>query len=322
MRGIVRVLSAGILSAGAWGTLTLSSAPSAGATPGPAAAPGHSAAATGSPVPVIVFLSYQPPSAVGQPADLTQRTQEIDAAQAPYLSLLRQLHATDIKTYTLVNAFAATLPAAAATMLAGAPGVAQVIPDSPIDGPAAPSALAGTPSGRNQQRCDHGHIVDRIAGAARRLSREGDRTRAGRAGAHAHRLADQGDGDRPVAWLHRSGRHRRVPRRRARPVQREPDARPQVRRRRLPGFQRRRDHGAHRGRRSVRRCQRDRRAGQPRLPDAGVQRPVAGHGVRHPHRGHRTRGLARRAQGVQPRRRRPAPPGSCRPSTTRSPRTG
>ncbi len=144
MRGIVRVLSAGILSAGAWGTLTLGSAPSAGAAPGlSAAAPGHSAAATGSPVPVIVFLSYQPSNTVGQPAALTQRAQEIDAAQAPYLSLLRQLHATDIKTYTLVNAFAATLPAAAATMLAGAPGVAQVIPDSPIDGPAAPAPDSG-----------------------------------------------------------------------------------------------------------------------------------------------------------------------------------
>jgi hypothetical protein len=137
MRGIVRVLSAGILSAGAWGTLTLGSTPSAGAIPGPAAAPGLSAGATGSPVPVIVFLSYQPSSADGQPAAVTRRAQEIDAAQAPYLSLLRQLHATDIKTYTLVNAFAATLPAAAATMLAGAPGVAQVIPDSPIDGPVA-----------------------------------------------------------------------------------------------------------------------------------------------------------------------------------------
>jgi hypothetical protein len=133
MRGIVRVLSAGILSAGAWGILTL--APSAGAAPGPAA---------GGPVPVIVFLSYQPSVTVGQPAALTQRAQEIDAAQAPYLSLLRQLHATDIKTYTLVNAFAATLPAAAATMLAGAPGVAQVIPDSPIDGPAAETDGATT----------------------------------------------------------------------------------------------------------------------------------------------------------------------------------
>jgi Subtilase family len=121
MRRFVRVLSAGILSAGAWGTLTAA----------PSAASGLSGAGTGNPVPVIVFLSYQPPVTVGQRAQVT------GAAQAPYLGLLQQLHATDIKTYTLVNAFAATVPAAAATMLATTPGIAQVIPDSPIDGPAA-----------------------------------------------------------------------------------------------------------------------------------------------------------------------------------------
>jgi hypothetical protein len=141
MRGIVRVLSAGILSAGACGTLTLGSTPAAGA------APGLAAAAAGSPVPVIVFLAYQPPITPILPGGLTQRAQAIDAAQAPYLSLLQELHATDVKTYTLVNAFAATVPAAAAAMLADAPGVAQVIPDSPIDGPADGPAAGGAAGG-------------------------------------------------------------------------------------------------------------------------------------------------------------------------------
>jgi Subtilase family len=136
MRDIVRVLSAGILSAGAWGTLTVGGAQAANTVP--------TAADAGNPVPVIVFLGYQPPLAASQPGPQEQRAQQITAAQAPYLSQLRQLHATNVKTYTLVNAFAATVPAQAVSTLAATPGVAQVISDSPIAGPDPGTAMAGT----------------------------------------------------------------------------------------------------------------------------------------------------------------------------------
>jgi hypothetical protein len=128
MRGIARVLSAGIIAAGACGTLAL-----AGGAP-PASA--RTVVAAGARVPVIVFLKYQPPiAASGDTAGLRQRGEAIEAAQAPYLSELRAMNATAVKRYRLVNAFAATVPAAAARKLAASPEVAAVIQDSPIAGP-------------------------------------------------------------------------------------------------------------------------------------------------------------------------------------------
>jgi subtilase family protein len=79
----------------------------------------------GQPVPVIVFLRSQ---AVSQPI------------MAPYLSQAMRAGATGVIRYHLLDAFAATMPAPAATRLAASPGVARVIPDSIITGPAPVSA--------------------------------------------------------------------------------------------------------------------------------------------------------------------------------------
>jgi hypothetical protein len=138
MRGIARVLSAWIISAGACGTLAL-----AGGVP-PASA--RTIAAAGTRVPVIVFLKYQPPiSARDGTVGLRQRGEAIEAAQAPYLAELRAMDATAVKSYRLVNAFAATVPASAARQLAASPGVAAVIPDSPIVGPTGDNAPGRAP---------------------------------------------------------------------------------------------------------------------------------------------------------------------------------
>jgi hypothetical protein len=136
MRKSAGVLSAGIiLSAAASATLGLGAPPAAALTgSGPTGSGG---------VPVIVFLKAQPKAKGGSSVRSEQRAGVIKAAQAPYLSELRRVHATGIKTYHLVDAFAATVPAAEVSQLAASPGVAQVIPDSPIFGP--DPASAGTP---------------------------------------------------------------------------------------------------------------------------------------------------------------------------------
>ncbi len=145
MRSIARVLSAGILSAGTCGALTLAGAPAASAA---------TAVAGGAPVPVIAFLGYQPALTAAGAAGLQTRAQSIDAAQVPFLSLLRQLGATRVKTYRLVDAVAATLSPAAVRQLAATPGVTSVIPDSPIAGPRAtavqeaPGLAAGATASR------------------------------------------------------------------------------------------------------------------------------------------------------------------------------
>jgi hypothetical protein len=86
-------------------------------------------AATGARVPVIVFLKDQP-EASGAGRARSEKTALIQAAQAPYLQRLRQLDATGVTSYRLVDAVAATVPAAEVGQLAASPGVAQVIPDS------------------------------------------------------------------------------------------------------------------------------------------------------------------------------------------------
>jgi hypothetical protein len=89
----------------------------------------------GQPVPVIVFLRSQAVS---------------HQTMAPYLSQAMRAGATGVIRYHLLDAFAATMPAPAAARLAVSPGVARVIPDSIIKGPApvngpAPAVLRPAP---------------------------------------------------------------------------------------------------------------------------------------------------------------------------------
>jgi hypothetical protein len=102
-----------------------------------ATAPGLAGAAgeTGGTEPVIIFLKDQVTGDGGATVRSPQRSALMQAAQAPVVGQLQQLGATRVHGYRLADAVAARVPAAAVRELAGNPGVASVIPDSPITGP-------------------------------------------------------------------------------------------------------------------------------------------------------------------------------------------
>jgi Subtilase family len=81
---------------------------------------------------VVVVLDNQ---LKNLPANRTYRTAREAAAaslQAPLVSQLHQVGATAIKPLSLINAVAATMPAAEAQALSNAPGVEKVVPDGTI----------------------------------------------------------------------------------------------------------------------------------------------------------------------------------------------
>jgi hypothetical protein len=97
--------------------------------------------------PVIVIMKNQPGQApVGSQAAST-RGAAIRSAQAPLMSELSTVHATHVKNYSLVNAFAATVSAGEEDRLSANSSVAEVIPDVTIQGgqdeAAAPAATTG-----------------------------------------------------------------------------------------------------------------------------------------------------------------------------------
>jgi hypothetical protein len=84
---------------------------------------------------VIVIMKSQLAAApVGSHAAVL-RSDAIATEQAPLMSELRQVHATHVKSYRLVNSFAATVSAGEAARLKATAGVAEVIPDVIIHGP-------------------------------------------------------------------------------------------------------------------------------------------------------------------------------------------
>ena len=96
---------------------------------------------------VIVIMKGQPAQdRVGTSAAAT-RAGAIRSAQQSFMTELAQVHATHIKPYTLVNAFAATVSAGEEERLAANSSVREVIPDATIQGgndmPAAPAKAAG-----------------------------------------------------------------------------------------------------------------------------------------------------------------------------------
>ncbi|HEX3517167.1 MAG TPA: hypothetical protein VHT26_24515, partial [Trebonia sp.] len=164
MRGNGRVISGALAAAGVCSALAVAAA-SAGAGPAAAAAAAGGAAAGGAaqsvaagrsaPVtgtvaragaggtqPVIIFLKNQW-AETGSRIRSDKRTALIQAAQTPYLGQLQALGATDVHGYRLVDAISAHVPASSLGAITSSPGVASVIPDSPIVGPAQAMSPAG-----------------------------------------------------------------------------------------------------------------------------------------------------------------------------------
>ncbi len=149
MRGNRRVISAALATACAGCSVALivgAAEPAATAAASGAARPVAGPAAAGA-APVIIFLNDHATGA-GNPVGPAGRLARIRTAQVPYLALLTRLGATGVHRYRLAAAIAARVPASALPGLAASSGVAAVIPDSPVAGPAevTPSPRAAVPS--------------------------------------------------------------------------------------------------------------------------------------------------------------------------------
>ncbi len=83
---------------------------------------------------VIVIMRSQPRAASVGSRAAVMRSSAIADIQAPVLAELHQVHATHIKTYSLVDALAATVSAGEAARLKADPAVASVVPDLMIQG--------------------------------------------------------------------------------------------------------------------------------------------------------------------------------------------
>ncbi len=119
---------------------------------GAQAAPAASAATgTSKSQPVIVVLRTQfAPAREGTRA-ATARMTQVSSAQAPVLTALRAAGATHVRTYSLVNALAATVSGSELAKLKSDPEVTEVIPDVTISGPdplAQPPASKSKPAGK------------------------------------------------------------------------------------------------------------------------------------------------------------------------------
>jgi hypothetical protein len=82
---------------------------------------------------VIVVLKDQFGSAIAGRHPELVRADEIKAAQRPLLLQLRAGHARDVRAYSLVDSFAATVSGQERARLAADPAVAKVIPDATIE---------------------------------------------------------------------------------------------------------------------------------------------------------------------------------------------
>jgi hypothetical protein len=100
--------------------------------------------------PVIVILKGQAPQSLAGSAAAAAQSAAVTATQGALVSELQEVHATEIRRFTLVNSIAATVSPLEAQRLAADPSVAQVIPDATftVPGPtlAAPAA-AGAAAG-------------------------------------------------------------------------------------------------------------------------------------------------------------------------------
>ncbi len=92
---------------------------------------------------IVVMKSQIQPALVGS-RSAALRVAEIKAEQAPMMRELRQVHATHIRSYQLIDSFAATVSKGERAWLAHNPAVARVIPDAMIQLGSPSSAPAPT----------------------------------------------------------------------------------------------------------------------------------------------------------------------------------
>jgi Peptidase inhibitor I9 len=95
---------------------------------------------------VIVFMKSQHTVAPRGSSAETERSYAIAAEQAPLMDELRQVRATNVKSFRLVNSFAATVSKDYVARLKAHPAVAQVIPDVVIRRRRPAAATASTNS--------------------------------------------------------------------------------------------------------------------------------------------------------------------------------
>ena len=107
---------------------------------------------------VIVFMKDEPAVPRVKSAAMSARSAAISTSQAPLLSELKQVHATHVISYRLVNAVAATVSAGEEARLKANPDVSSVIPDATIPGPVS-NPYGGTGTAKKPKR------IKPIAGA-------------------------------------------------------------------------------------------------------------------------------------------------------------
>jgi Subtilase family/Peptidase inhibitor I9 len=98
---------------------------------------------------VIVIMKSQHAVAPAGSSAAAERAATIDAEQAPLMDELRQVHATNVKRYHLVSAFAATVSKDYVARLKVHPAVAKVVPDVIIRRPLPAGSVAATTSSRS-----------------------------------------------------------------------------------------------------------------------------------------------------------------------------
>jgi hypothetical protein len=101
--------------------------------------------------PVIVILKSQPAQAPNGSRAAAVRAAAVSRSQAPLIAELRAVHATGVKSYQLVDSFAATVSAGEEARLRANPEVAEVVADATIRGPLPAAAAAAAPVVRTGQ---------------------------------------------------------------------------------------------------------------------------------------------------------------------------
>jgi hypothetical protein len=80
----------------------------------------------------IIIYKNQFPSLSVRGADATMRVSAANSAQKPVMAELRQLHASHMQGFHIINAIAATISAAEAKRLRANPAIQAVVPDAPV----------------------------------------------------------------------------------------------------------------------------------------------------------------------------------------------